>query len=920
MILFETLCTSQCMELKGLSSCQIPLLAESSLVASSSLDETSVPESARMRSNYPEENYGGWCSSSEISSSLSYEWLQVNLGNLTYLTRIEIKYRFLHDNRQLTKHYQSSSYRLEYTRDKHSTLNTTWKKYRPKVKHHHHDSNQTTTSFDPPIIATSIRLIPESQSMCLQLELFGCPFTDGVVSYSMFQGVTTNLLLEDETYDGYYDTNTKFLSGGLGQLSDGQTGADNYRENRGYKWVGWRDNHVDKKPISIVFNFDYIRNFSRLTIHANNYYTNGVYVFRSAVIKFSRSEQDYNNTPSLVYHHQRDENFDLARPVMIDLKYHVGSRIQLELYFDSNWLLISEVTFDSFIVGNIERVISISSSSISSKINRTRKRPLSKPFEETELLFKNKNSFNHDQLLTSSILPRSSRPVLANIWVYLIACLSAISILLMFGAIILLIRRTTTSQSATPSKKRLTSPSWTHHSSQHHYFQPISSPSLSHPTTTTTTNSSTSEDIDTTHEQNHALTYGYATISGGQHDYTSPVLYASYGTSKAHQHLYCSSCYSSSKTTTPTKMVVPMTHDQSLHIQGVCGNSQYYTQRLLGFDLARAQFIPSSSITIKRKFGPGQFGGEVCQGELQLQHSENTTVPVIIRRLHSTASIQARVSFFNEISLLTSLCHLNILHSYGFCSEPVSLITEYIDTVDLYQYLRYYRNKLELVNQHLSNLYSTVYYFGSQIASALNYLESFHIVHRDLAARNCLVCLNLTIKLQDLAMCKEPYKDDYYPVQIGTQQEEKSLRPIRWSAWETICCNRFSSKSDVYSFGVLLWEILTMAEQRPHALLDDEQVLTNLKLLNSSSLTSNIDLILNNDLTPPISNLTLSLPETCPKGLFHLIHSCWNKFDYNRPTFHDIDHFFQQMAHSPTQQQNKTADANMISPNNIQII
>ncbi|CAF0737352.1 unnamed protein product [Didymodactylos carnosus] len=902
------------MELKGASSCQTPMITEPSLMTSNSFDETNLSEAARISSNNPEEK-PMWCPSFDLSSSLTYEWVQINFGNLTYLTKLEIKYRSLNDNQPLINHYHLSSYRLEYTRDKYVTLNTTWKKYHSKIKHQNHDSNTTITSFDPPIIATNIRLIPDSQSVCLKLELFGCPFTDGVVSYSMPQGVTTNLLLEDETYDGQYDVDRKYLSGGLGQLSDGQTGADNYRENRGYKWVGWHDNHIDKKPISIIFNFDYIRNFSRLTIHTNNYYTKGIYVFRSAVIKFSRSEQDYKNVSSIFYDHQRDENFDLARPVMIDLKYHVGSSIQLDLYFDGNWLLISEVTFDSFIVDNIERIISTTPIS-TLKLNRTRKRPLSKSFEETNIksMFKNKYLFDYDELLTtiSPTIIRSGRPLLTNIWVYLIVCLSAVSILLIMGAIILLFRRTRTSQSSTSSKKHLTSSSWIHQSSQRHYFQPISSSSLSHPTTTTTTNSSTSEDIETVHEQHHGHTYGYATIKGDQHDYTPPVFYTTYGTT-SHQHLYCSSCYSPSKTMTPIKMVLPINHEQSPHIQGVCGNSQYYTQRLLGFDLARAQFIPSSSVELKQKLGSGQFGGEIYQGELQLQRSENTTVPVVIRRLNSSVSMPARVSFFNEISLLTSLCHLNILHSYGFCSEPVSLITEYIDTVDLYQYLRYYRNKLQSVDQNVSNLYSTVYYFGRQITSALNYLESFHVVHRDLAARNCLVCLNLTIKLQDLAMCKETYKDDYYPVEIG---EQTSLRPIRWCAWETICYNHFSSKSDVYSFGVLLWEILTTAEERPHALLDDEQVLTNLKLLNSSSPTSNIDILLNNDIKSSNSNFNLSLPNTCPLELFKLIHSCWNKFDYNRPTFREIDYFFQQTTHSSSLLQQQQQQQKIVNDNN----
>ncbi len=146
-----------------------------------------------------------------------------------------------------------------------------------------------------------------------------------------------------------------------------------------------------------------------------------------------------------------------------------------------------------------------------------------------------------------------------------------------------------------------------------------------------------------------------------------------------------------------------------------------------------------------------------------------------------------RISFLNEISLLTSLCHPNIIHAYGFCSEPtMSLLTESLDltSIDLYQYLQHYKQEQQMND----TLCATAIFFGSQISSALAYLESLHIYHRDIAARNCLVTLDLTIKLHDLAMCNEIYTDDYVLVSVGN--DIQSRRPIRWCAWETICLVR----------------------------------------------------------------------------------------------------------------------------------
>lgn len=61
-----------------------------------------------------------------------------------------------------------------------------------------------------------------------------------------------------------------------------------------------------------------------------------------------------------------------------------------------------------------------------------------------------------------------------------------------------------------------------------------------------------------------------------------------------------------------------------------------------------------------------------------------------------------------------------------------------------------------------------------------------------------------------------------------------------------------------------------MAE-RPHSLLDDDEVLSNLRRSNHS-------------LVIPSSGL----------DLFELISSCWQKYDYERPTFSQLTHLLCQ--------------------------
>ena len=134
----------------------------------------------------------------------------------------------------------------------------------------------------------------------------------------------------DATYDGIWDGS--LLSQGLGQLTDGKLGPDNFKayydQDRGSKkknhtnpqipmlvtpiliiwscsdriqlqkknilfewikvnnlgtcsltgWVGWRNDSHNGQPIEIVFEFDSVRDFTSLSIFANNQFTRDIQV------------------------------------------------------------------------------------------------------------------------------------------------------------------------------------------------------------------------------------------------------------------------------------------------------------------------------------------------------------------------------------------------------------------------------------------------------------------------------------------------------------------------------------------------------------------------------------------------------------------------------------------------------------------
>jgi discoidin domain receptor family protein 2 len=86
----------------------------------------------------------------------------------------------------------------------------------------------------PPIVASKVRFVPHSnhkRTVCMRVEVFGCLYEDGIVSYSSPPGdeFAPNFYLED-VYDGDEEAGSDLvgprLVNGLGALSDGLYGGN----------------------------------------------------------------------------------------------------------------------------------------------------------------------------------------------------------------------------------------------------------------------------------------------------------------------------------------------------------------------------------------------------------------------------------------------------------------------------------------------------------------------------------------------------------------------------------------------------------------------------------------------------------------------------------------------------------------------
>ncbi|XP_047454843.1 epithelial discoidin domain-containing receptor 1 isoform X3 [Mugil cephalus] len=338
-------------------------------------------------------------------------------------------------------------------------------------------------------------------------------------------------------------------------------------------------------------------------------------------------------------------------------------------------------------------------------------------------------------------------------------------------------------------------------------------------------------------------------------------------------------------------------------LQGVSGNNTYAVPALTssspGADAAPLPELPRQYLIFKEKLGEGQFGEvHLCEIE-NPQDLPNLEFPFNVRKgrpllvavkiLRPDASKNARNDFLKEVKILSRLKDPNIIRLLGVCvsSDPLCMVTEYMECGDLNQYLshRVLLDKTGPSHNTPTISYPALIAMASQIASGMKFLSSLNFVHRDLATRNCLVGGERGesgedrggerhIKIADFGMSRNLYAGDYYRIQ------GRAVLPIRWMAWECILMGKFTTASDVWAFGVTLWEMLSVCQEQPYSNLTDEQVIDNAgEFFRDHG-----------------RQVYLSKPAICPQGLYELMLSCWNRDCKLRPSFAYIHSFLTEDA------------------------
>ncbi|KAM8897271.1 non-receptor tyrosine-protein kinase TNK1 isoform 2-T2 [Spinachia spinachia] len=258
--------------------------------------------------------------------------------------------------------------------------------------------------------------------------------------------------------------------------------------------------------------------------------------------------------------------------------------------------------------------------------------------------------------------------------------------------------------------------------------------------------------------------------------------------------------------------------------------------------------IQDSELFLGEKLGSGSFG-VVKRGEWHTPTGR--VLPVAVKSLRSSMSRQEDMltDFLQEVTTMQSLDHPNIIRLYGVVlTQPLKMVTELALSGSLYDVLRSRQYDYPLIR---------LWFFASQIAAGMDYLETRRFIHRDLAARNVLLASREVVKIGDFGLMRGLSKEtDHYVMSAHRRI------PFAWCAPESLRVGTFSHSSDVWMFGVTLWEMFTYCEE-PWFGLSGRQILWRVEREGER----------------------LERPPDCPKELYGVMRKCWACNPADRPGF-----------------------------------
>ncbi|KAL8506319.1 hypothetical protein ACS0TY_017257 [Phlomoides rotata] len=223
-------------------------------------------------------------------------------------------------------------------------------------------------------------------------------------------------------------------------------------------------------------------------------------------------------------------------------------------------------------------------------------------------------------------------------------------------------------------------------------------------------------------------------------------------------------------------------------------------EELRGLDLQTGLFTLRQIRAATKNFDPANKIGEGGFGSVYKGLLSDGTI-IAVKQL-SSKSKQGKGEFVNEIGIISTLQHPNLVKLHGCCVEGNQLmfIYEYMENNCVFRALfgkdATQKLKLDWLARRKICL---------DIARGLTYLHEesrVQIVHRDIKTSNVLLDKDLNAKISDFGLAKLNEDDETH---ISTQ----IAGTIGYMAPEYALRGCLTSKADIFSFGVVALEIVS---------------------------------------------------------------------------------------------------------------
>lgn len=244
------------------------------------------------------------------------------------------------------------------------------------------------------------------------------------------------------------------------------------------------------------------------------------------------------------------------------------------------------------------------------------------------------------------------------------------------------------------------------------------------------------------------------------------------------------------------------------------------------------------------------------RGEAYNLEQDNQSRPVTVKMLAQQNTDDNRVMFNNDVEMLMSISHLNVVSMLAMCTEdsPECILLDAGIPGDLLTFIRDKKQEISPLRPTIEETYN-ILKIADEITCGMAYLTVERFVHKDLSLRNCIIGYSGVVKVAHFGLGPVLYPEAYYRV------HDVDL-PIRWMSPEAITEMKFSTSSDIWAFGVAIWELFTYGEL-PFAEKSNEEV--------ASYVVKN--------------HGKLHRPERCPEEVFQIAKSCWAQKSNIRPNF-----------------------------------